>query len=498
MNGKLIILCATSLLTFLCAAGHAYSFDPLLTEVSGSFDNRAPTLAGTQSCHFGRMGGLLGAAEAISRALCNNPKTRERWANVKAEAAAVGVARAALLPSVTGSWRSLRETSVTDVAGRPQLSSRSQATLRTTIASLNWVLMDFGARTSDMRSAVETLAAAEAEEDAVLQETFATAANDYNTAQTAEAGLDVAREVEHTMRESAAAAQVRVDKGAAPISDALQAQTQLEQAVADVNRAEGELRTALGVLAADMGLRPDEPIVVERAGEALLPAPVLNESIGALIDDVRRTHPAVRVAEGRYEAAVSKIGRARADGLPSLSLVAEYSRNNQPASPGLGTASFPAISHQAYIGVQISIPFFDGFARHYQVEHAHAEADVLESTLELARDRAGLEVWRAWQSLCTATTQVTQSEKLLTLARRAYEASRRRYGAGVADILELLNTQATLAGAQQRRIRSIGDWRKARIDLASKRGQLNIADLDESRMVQDPMSTRPEPVQNVP
>src|SRR5262245_42836326 len=42
----------------------------------------------------------LRLADAIDIALCNNPQTRLAWANAKAQAAAVGIARSAYLPDV--------------------------------------------------------------------------------------------------------------------------------------------------------------------------------------------------------------------------------------------------------------------------------------------------------------------------------------------------------------------------------------------------------------
>jgi outer membrane protein len=44
-------------------------------------------------CQFGAPANPLLLTEAIERALCGSPKTREAWADVKLQAAGVGVAR---------------------------------------------------------------------------------------------------------------------------------------------------------------------------------------------------------------------------------------------------------------------------------------------------------------------------------------------------------------------------------------------------------------------
>jgi outer membrane protein len=47
----------------------------------------------------------------------------------------------------------------------------------------------------------------------------------------------------------------------------------------------------------------------------------------------------------------------------------------------------------------------------------------------------------------------------------------------VGSILELMNTQAALANARQKRIQAITDWHYARVDLVSKLGRLDAADV---------------------
>jgi outer membrane protein len=464
-----------ALLAALLAASSAFAFDPLFAERSVPDGAGAGLLPAP--CVSGPPANPLGLDEAVSRALCYNSKTRDAWANVKAQAAAVGAARAAFLPTLSASWQVARDNSETDVASHPNLSSRTDATVRSTGISADWVLFDFGARNAALRNANALLVAARATQDAALQETFATVAKDYDATQAARAALDTAREIERMTDDSAAVAQKRVDHGVAPISDALQAQTQHEQAVAAVTKGEGELRTSLGVLATDMGLRPDEPLDVPSVLSSPEPDRVWQDSIGGLITQVRLGHPAVLAAEAQYEAARAKVTQTRAEGLPSISLVAKYSTNNQPASLGLGIPTYPATGHDAYVGIQVSLPFFEGFGRHYQVHQAEAQAEHEQVALDGARDQVALDVWKAWQALQSATVSVEQYGKLLVIAQRAFEAAQHRYYAGVGDILELLNTQAALANARLRRIQALTEWHDARIELGAKLGQLGAPDL---------------------
>ena len=54
----------------------------------------------------------LTLTDVVDRALCNNPQTREAWANARYQAAQVGIARSAYLPSISASaTRSRNESS---------------------------------------------------------------------------------------------------------------------------------------------------------------------------------------------------------------------------------------------------------------------------------------------------------------------------------------------------------------------------------------------------
>ncbi len=459
----------------MALSGTAHAFDVLRAEQGIS-----ATAAGSimPVCEFATAPGRpLRLEEAVERTLCNNTKTREAWAAVKAQAAGVGVARAAYLPQISANWQGVRENSVTDIENHPALGSGINSTVRTAGVNLSWTLYDFGGRGAALRNANALLEAARATQDATLQSCFANAAKDYYAAQTAIGEWQAAKDVEAMTRQSMVAAQVRTDKGVAPITDALQAQTQHEQAVFSLTKAESDAQTALGTLAADMNLDPSVPLEVPPVTEGTVTGKTFSEPVAEMMREVEDAHPSVRAARAQYGAAVAKEAQTRAQGLPTISLVAKYDQNNQPQSAGLGLPSFPASGHEAYVGVQVSIPLFEGFGRHYQIDQAKAEAEGQQDALDEAKQQVALDVWSSYQTLTGATKNAENSTNLLAIATRSYDAARRRYDAGVGNILELMNTQAALANAKQRRVQALADWNNARVDLASKLGTLGREDI---------------------
>lgn len=384
----------------------------------------------------------------------------------------MGVARAAYLPTIQGTGQIVREDSITDVTGHPTLSSATRSTVQTESVSLNWTLYDFGARGATLRNANALLAAARSTQDATLQSVFVAVAKDYYAAEAAAGALAAAVDVEHMAADSAHAAQTRVDRGIAPISDALQAQTAYTQAVPSRTKANGQWQTAAGQLASDMDLSPDVPLTLPDVSSGVRPDAVFTDSVGRLIDEAKHTHPSVLAAQSQVDAAAAKVDQTSDQGLPSFSLVSKYTRDNQPASLGLGIPEFPATGREWYVGVQVTIPFFEGFGRMYQVQQAKAQLEHEEGALEDARQQVALEVWTSYEAVLTSTDSVRDSGKLLDIAQQSYSAAGHRYQAGVGNILELLNAQTALANARQQSVQAFTDWRAARLRLAGSLGRL--------------------------
>uniref|UniRef100_UPI003BEECDDC TolC family protein n=1 Tax=Burkholderia arboris TaxID=488730 RepID=UPI003BEECDDC len=453
----------------------AWAFDPLLTS---SVVPATPAIdllgAGERVCTFGDLPIPLLLQNAVERALCNHPKTRQAWANVKIQAAAVGIGRAAYLPTLNGNWQGTRDIARNHVTGLPQYDSNYGKNLQNASVSLSWVLYDFGGRSAALRNANELLAAAQANQLATLQTVFGTVAKDFYAAQAAQGTLEAAREVERTARTSADAATARTNRGVVAISDQLQAQTAYAEAVVSRTKAESDWASAIGTLASDMNLTPATPIVLPDVGDGVKPDHEFGDSVAALIEDAQLHYPGIAAAVAQVDAAKAKEAQTRAEGLPRLNLVAQYNFNNQPTSLQLGFPVFPATHREWYLGFQVTIPIFEGFTRTYQVRQAEAQTKLQIDLLAEARQQVGLDVWNAYQSLQGATKNLDNSVNLLKLAKRSYEAAQRRYQIGVGNILELLNTQSALANAKKQRILALTDWRSARLQLASKLGRLGM------------------------
>lgn len=421
-----------------------------------------------EPCRFDAIGSPLGLVEAVERALCNNPQTRQAWASVKAQAAQVGIAQSAYLPSLHATLSATKGKSGTLVQDVPQLSYDVNTTTRDRSLNLSWTLFDFGLRNANLKNARQLLRAANATQDATLQKVFITVAQSYYDLLTAHAALEASMEAEKSARESFMAADAKYRAGVGALADKLQAQTNFGQATLNRVKADGELKGAQGALAIAMGLNANTPMTID-TGNAALPDTAFLDSVDALIDDAKRHHPSLLAAQAQLMAAQASVDAAKAEGMPTVSLTGMIGRNDQ-----LGQRPTDTFVRTNSIGIQLKIPLYEGFGRSYRIQSALAQAE--SRTVELANteQQISLDVWKSYQALRTETENLKATEDLLQSAGQSFNVAQGRYKAGVGNILELLGAQSALASAQQQRIQALSNWRLARLKLAASLGKLGM------------------------
>ena len=84
-----------------------------------------------------------------------------------------------------------------------------------------------------------------------------------------------------------------------------------------------------------------------------------------------------------------------------------------------------------------------------------------------------LDVWKAYQSLTTATQSLQSTADLLASAEQSAKVALGRYKAGVGNVLDLLSAQSALAAARLQRIQAELDWHVFRATLAQAMGALD-------------------------
>lgn len=416
-------------------------------------------------------GAALALVDAIRIAVCAYPKVQLAWIAIKTQASQLGQARSAYLPKVNASVRYLDNTTWSE---RGDQTTSNERRGDSASVSLVWRLLDFGTRADNVEAAHELLAAALATHDAVLQQTLAAVIQAYFDVQAAQASLTGRQTSLALARSTHEAARRRAAAGPGSTSESLQAQTAEVRAALELARAEGILAQAKVALASAMGARADAEfrLPVLEAPQA----PQLGQALRNWLDEAQARHPAIAAARRQEAAAMAQADAVRAGGLPSLDLVASFYRNGRPEQ---GLSGVPTRERQ--IGVVVNIPLFDGFEHSYRIRGVQAQIEQRRVELQEVAQRVALEVAQGHAAVSSALKGLDASEVLLQTATASQASSQRRYAHGVADVLEVLNTQQALADAQQQRTRSLAEWYAASLRMAAAVGSLGMQELEAMR-----------------
>jgi outer membrane protein len=148
-----------------------------------------------------------------------------------------------------------------------------------------------------------------------------------------------------------------------------------------------------------------------------------------------------------------------------LDFSADHYKNGFP-NQGLSNSSL----NQNTVGISLTIPLFEGFARSYKVRGAQALAEQKAGQLQDTEQSVLMGVIKAHADAQATLDNLDAAQLLLSAAQESLQTSQRRYDRGAADMVELLGAQAALSDAQQEHVRSRADWRSAKLKLLASAG----------------------------
>jgi len=242
--------------------------------------------------------------------------------------------------------------------------------------------------------------------------------------------------------------------GLIPAIDALRAQVELQTRQQQLIVARNDLAKASLAVARIIGLPPGQQFVLtEKAPYQALSQLPLDEYMQRAYagrSDYQAALAQVRGAELNRKAAAA--GR-----YPSLDLDANYG--------DIGVT--PAHSNGTWMVVGgINIPIFAGNRVHGDVLQADGQLKQARDQLGDLRGRIDYEVRTALLDLNAAAEQVEVARSSVEVAEQALAQSRDRFAAGVADNLEVVQAQESVASAHESYIQSLYAHNLAKVELA--------------------------------
>ena len=376
--------------------------------------------------------------QLIELALSNNRDLRVAALNVDRARALYRIQRADQLPSVDAGvqYRRERVPSALAVPGREGIDEQYSASVG---AAFEVDL--FGRLRSLSRAALEDFFAQESSRRSVhisliaeVSQAFLVTANDLALRELAEATAK-------NQQEWFGLTQERHRLGAASGLELSQAETQLETALADVARYEGDVARDLNALRVLVGSAiPSEILPASSDAQAAL----LNSVPVQLPSQVLLSRPDILAAEHALRAANANIGAARASFFPVISLTGSGGYISDELS-GLFDSNIRTWSFVP----QVSVPLFQGGRLRAGLDTAHVDRQIAVARYEQAIQIGFQEVSDALALTGALSRQRMAQERLVNASGRAFELSQARREAGQESYLILLDAQRSFYAAQQ-------------------------------------------------
>ncbi len=250
----------------------------------------------------------------------------------------------------------------------------------------------------------------------------------------------------------------RVNAGTSPAIDALRAKVELQTRQQQLIQAKNNFAIQKLTVSRVIGLAPGQefeftdkspyqPFEGITVDEALKRAYASRSDYQAALTDIR-------AAEFTRKAAVAGY-------FPSLSFNADY---------GAG-ARHPSTTTQVFdVRGTLAIPIFQGGSVHGDVLQADARLEQSRERLDNLRAQIDSDVRAALLNLESSAEQVNVARSNIDLAEQTLTQSRDRFGAGVTDTVEVVQSQEAVASAHEQYISSLYGYNLAKISLARALG----------------------------
>ena len=183
----------------------------------------------------------------------------------------------------------------------------------------------------------------------------------------------------------------------------------------------------------------------------------------AAVSDAMSHRPEVLISEAQVSMFNLERKAVQDEYLPSLQFVGDYGVSGiTPTDTALPTRR---------VAVQVNVPIFNGGLTRGRLTVATGRAHEAELQLGSVRGQVEQDVRLAISTLRTSVERVRAADEAMRLAQRELEMSRDRFRAGVADNLEVINAQVSLANARAAQVQALAVYNAARLNLAAALGR---------------------------
>lgn len=285
----------------------------------------------------------------------------------------------------------------------------------------------------------------------------------------AQYNVTLAAAQKEAIAEQLALAKRSFEVGTATITDTHDAQARYDLVIAQEIAAQNDLEVKQRALEQITGSPVGELVTVK--GEVPLVPP---NSLGmeGWVEKALAENPDVVAQRAALEIANQQAEFARGGHYPTLDVVATHGDN----SSGGGTAGgFDQTS--TTVGLQLSIPIFQGGATTSRVREAVANQDKARQDLEAVSRRVAQQTRQAYLGVTSGIAQVKALQQAVISNQSSLDSTKLGLEVGVRTSVDLLNARQQMFTARRDLAQSLYNYILSRLRLEAAVGDLNEADV---------------------
>jgi outer membrane protein TolC len=287
------------------------------------------------------------------------------------------------------------------------------------------------------------------------------AATAYWFVRRAELLLDTERRAHERNYQIMLITKARADAGIAPQVDYSRTRTSVHRQEAAISDLEGRVDQARVELGA--ALQVDGDIVLTEVP----PESAETHALAQILADAEKRRPELQAAQASWEAQEQQVRIVRGAFWPQLSLFGNADARNQL----LGIQQQNLVGSYS-AGVKIDWTIFDSLTTYTAMRHEQLVASQLATDRVIALRRVLADVQIAYRGLKAAVQRRAPLRDALQAAQSSLETIRRRYEAGTALVIEVLQSQEELQGVEVDLINNSLDIAQQQVALDAARGAL--------------------------
>ena len=285
--------------------------------------------------------------------------------------------------------------------------------------------------------------------------------------------LSAAEAAETALKKQFDFASKRLEVGLAPITDVYEARAQYDGARANTLLARNAAQDAYQALI-EITNAPVKNL--KALPDDFKPALPSEKGVDAWVASALDNNPSLKAQRAGLDASEASVKTARAGHYPTLGLTASYGK----AITGLYDPAFiGANKASTSVGLTLNIPIFSGLATQSGVRSALAQRDAAADGVEQTKRSIERSTRNAYQALVAGISEVEARRLALVSAQSAYDASQVGLEVGTRTVLDVLNNQRTLFGAQQAYAQAKYNFLQSRLLLDQAAGTLDVSDVED-------------------